>query len=268
MKTEAAPMISETVNDPAFLRFLVIEGDLLSRKTLVNLLAMHPTCRMVKGCANGLEAIAAIREFKPDVLICEVETAGIDGFAIIEMLSPENRPAIIFISQCDRFAVRAFEVEAIDYLVKPIRQERLWKALERVRTQSELKSTPDSMHSKERHKQQLVVKSGRSVIFVKSDEVDWAEAEGKNVRLHLGKEFLVLKMNISSLEAQLDPDRFVRIHRSTLINVDRIRCVRPWNYRRTYQVTLQDGTQLALSRKSKLLESSGRTISSLNQAGH
>jgi two-component system, LytTR family, response regulator len=259
-------MISEALSDGNLLRSLVVESDTFFRNTLIDLLSSHPAIRVVKVCSTGLEAIASIRELKPDVLICEVEAAGVDGFAILETISLENRPATIFISNCDRFAARAFDVAAIDYLVRPIRQERLWKALERARSQVELMKIPDPLNTKGHRSNQLVIKSGRSMIFIKSDEVDWAEAEGKYVRLHMGKEFLVLKMSISSLEAQFDPDRFVRIHRSTLINVDRVRCVQPWNHRRTYQVTLQDGTQLVLSRKSKLLEISGKTISNLKEA--
>jgi two-component system LytT family response regulator len=219
----------------------------------------------VKGCTNGWEAIGQINEFKPDVLICEIEIPRIDGFKLLETLSPKKRPATILTSQSDRFAAQAFDFAVADYLIKPFGQDRLWKALEKAKSQMEpFKSTEAPLG---RTGRQLVIRSGRSVIFVRSDEVDWAEAEGKYVRLHMGKEFLVLKIGISALEAELDPDQFVRIHRSTLVNVDRVRLVQPWNNRRTYQVTLQDGTQLVLSRKSKLLEMS-RTISSMNQAAY
>jgi two-component system LytT family response regulator len=223
---------------------------------LIELLSTHPSIQMVRGCANGLEAISAIPEYKPDVLVCEIEGPQINGFAMVETISSKHRPVTIFISKFDRFAARAFDVAAADYLVKPIRKERLWKAMDRARNQFE--SVKNQEPTVERRSRQLVIRSGRSVIFVKSDEVDWAEAEGKYVRLHMGKEFLVLKIGISALEAELDPDQFVRIHRSTLINVDRVRLVQPWNHRRTYQVTLQDGTQLVLSRKSKLLEMGNR----------
>ena len=110
---------------------------------------------------------------------------------------------------------------------------------------------------------QLVIRNGRAVIFVRPEELDYAEAEGKYVRLHVGKEILVLKMSITALEAELDPAQFVRIHRSTLINIDRVRRVQPWDRRRTYQVTLQDGTRLVLSRKSRLLEINGKTLTAI-----
>jgi two-component system, LytTR family, response regulator len=258
-------LISAIRNDGLSFRCLVVDSDASSRKTLIELLATHPSIQMVRGCANGLEAISAIPEYKPDVLVCEIEGPQINGFAMVETISPKDRPVTIFISRYDRFAARAFDVAAADYLVKPIGKERLWKALERAKNQFESVKAQDTTVAPERRSRQLVIRSGRSVIFVKSDEVDWAEAEGKYVRLHMGKEFLILKIGISALEAELDPDQFVRIHRSTLINVDRVRLVQPWNHRRTYQVTLQDGTQLVLSRKSKLLEMGGRSASGTSE---
>ncbi len=119
------------------------------------------------------------------------------------------------------------------------------RSLERARTQVERNKIPFQPNGTAGPRQ-LAIKTGRSVNFVKCNELDWAEAEGKYVRLHMGKELLVLKMSISALEAELDPLQFVRIHRSTIINVDRVRRVQPWNHRRTYQVTLQDGTLLCI----------------------
>lgn len=258
-------MISSIGSNGIFLRSLVVDSDPISRRALIDLLSTNPATRVVKTCSNGPDAIVAIREWKPDVLLCEVETPGIDCFAVLETMSAKERPAAIFISRTDRYAARAFDVAAADYLVKPIRQERLWKALERAKRQIESKTIPGESPTTERSGRQLVIRSGRSATFIKSNEVDWAEAEGKYVRLHMGKEFIILKIGISALEAKLDPDQFVRIHRSTLINVDRVRLVQPWNNRRTYQVTLQDGTQLVLSRKSKLLEMSAKTIASTTE---
>jgi two-component system, LytTR family, response regulator len=246
-------MFSETTNHNFLIRTLIVDQDLNSRKAILEFLATDPAIRVVSECRNGVEAITAIHEFKPEILICEVETPGMDGFSILKAISLRKRPATIFVSQHEHFAVRAFEVSAADYIVKPIREERLLMALTRARTQIEHGRHPLQYNSAERPRQ-LAIKTGRSVNFVKFDELDWAEAEGKYVRLHMGKECLVLKMSISALESELDPVQFVRIHRSTIINVDRVRRVQPWNHRRTYQVTLQDGTHLVLSRKTKLQE--------------
>lgn len=246
-------MFSETGNHNFLIRTLIVDHDMNSRKAIIEMLTRDPAIRVVNECSNGVEAMTAIHEFKPEILICEVETPGIDGFSILKTIPVNKRPSTIFLSKHEHFAVRAFEVSAADYIVKPVREERFLMALVRARTQIEHSRTPLQSNSPERPRQ-LAIKTGRSVNFVKFDELDWAEAEGKYVRLHMGKECLVLKMSISALESELDPLQFVRIHRSTIINVDRVRRVQPWNHRRTYQVTLQDGTHLVLSRKTKLQE--------------
>lgn len=248
------------------IRTLIVDVDAGVRRNVVEILAEHPAEVLIQESAHGLEAMSAVREFRPDILICEIEMPGIDGFALLETIPAKHRPSTIFLSRTDRFAARAFEVSATDYVLKPLHPDRLFRAFERARTLLEF-SAPHTHHSEPlRSMRQLVIRSGRSMIFVKPQELDWAEAEGKCVRLHMGKEFLTLKMSISALEAELDPAQFVRIHRSTLINVDRIRRVQPWDHRRTYQVTLQDGTRLVLSRKSSLLEIGGKTIPGLETA--
>lgn len=246
-------MFSETGNHNFLIRTLIVDHDVNSRKAIIEILTRDPAIRVVNECSNGVEAVTAIHEFKPEILICEVETPGMDGFSILKAISVNKRPSTIFLSQHEHFAAKAFEVSAADYIVKPVREERFLMALVRARTEIEYSRTPLQSNSPERPRQ-LAIKTGRSVNFVRFDELDWAEAEGKYVRLHMGKECLVLKMSISALESELDPLQFVRIHRSTIINVDRVRRVQPWNHRRTYQVILQDGTHLVLSRKTKLQE--------------
>jgi two-component system, LytTR family, response regulator len=246
-------MISEISNHNFLIRTLIVDHDVNSRKAIIEILSRDPAIRVVSECSNGVEGMTSIHEFKPEILICEIETPGMDGFSLLKAIPANKRPATIFVSNHEHFAVRAFEFSAADYIVKPIHEERFLVALSRARDQVERIRTPMQGNSSERPRQ-LAIKTGRSVNFVKFDELDWAEAEGKYVRLHMGKECLVLKMSISALESELDPFQFVRIHRSTIINVDRVRRVQPWNHRRTYQVTLQDGTHLVLSRKSKLQE--------------
>ncbi len=119
------------------LRTLVLDGDPISRKALIELLAEYPAPRIIEECCNGLEAIPVLRDFKPDIFICEVETSGINGFSLLETIPLKNRPATIFISNLDHFGVRAFEVSAVDYILKPVRKERLFQALERARMQVE-----------------------------------------------------------------------------------------------------------------------------------
>ena len=244
------------------LRALILDSDPVIRMTLIQILSDDSANWTIEECANGLEAIPALRDFKPDVFICEVETPGIDGFALLETIHPKDRPVTIFLSKLDHFGARAFEVSATDYILKPVRKERFFVALERARKQLETKNN-SSPRTTEWSPKQIAIKSGRSVIFIKPEELDWADAEGKYVRLHIGKEVLFLKISITALEQELDPLQFVRIHRSTIVNVDRVRRIQPWNHRRSYQLTLQDGTRLVLSRKSKLPAVSGKILCDL-----
>jgi two-component system, LytTR family, response regulator len=245
------------------LRALILDSDPIVRMTLIQILSNESANWTIEECGNGLEAIPALRDFKPDIFICEVETPGIDGFALLETIHPKDRPGTIFLSKLDHFGARAFEVSAVDYILKPVRKERLLVALERALKQIETVKKPPPRFSEWNHKQ-IAIKSGRSVIFIKPEELDWADAEGKYVRLHIGKEVLFLKISITALEQELDPLQFVRIHRSTIVNVDRVRRIQPWNHRRNYQLTLQDGTRLVLSRKSKLPAVTGKILPSLS----
>jgi two-component system LytT family response regulator len=234
--------------------YLVVDNDPVLRRILIETLSRDPSTRQIDECSNGMEAISLVRELKPDILICEIESPGIDGFALLETLPDKYRPVTIFISNHNHFAARAFEVSALDYLVKPLSEIRFLKALDRARSEVERIKSQAPSNALTRQQHHLTIRTGRTVNFIKCDELDWVEAEGKYVRLHMGKESLVLRMSISALEAELDPSQFVRIHRSTIVNIERVRRVQPWNYRRTYQVILQDGTILVLSRKSKLRE--------------
>ena len=241
-------------------RIFILDSDPYFRKKLLGFLSKDRASCNIEECNNGLEAIPVLRNFKPDLFVCEAEAPGIDGFSLLETLSPENRPATIFISNQDQFAARAFEYSAIDYLVKPVNEERFLQALERAKHRME-----KSSHSEQQNLKRLAIKNGRSIIFIKPEELDWVDAEGKHVRLHIGKEMLFLKMSITALEQELDPVQFVRIHRSTIVNLDRVRLIQPCSHRRTYEVTLQDGTRLILSRKNKLRTMSGKAISTLDE---
>ncbi|HSE40689.1 MAG TPA: LytTR family DNA-binding domain-containing protein, partial [Acidobacteriota bacterium] len=189
-------------------RAVIVERDATLCEQLISVLSEDSSCSSVKHCANAMEGMAVVREFKPEILICEIESSGVNGFTLVESIPDKNRPITIFMSDHERFAARAFEVSAADYLIKPFTKDRFVKALERAKNEIERNSKPPIDNN--RTQRQLTIKSGRSLNFVKYDELDWAEAEGKYVRLHMGKELLVLRMSISALEAELDPVQFVR----------------------------------------------------------
>jgi two-component system LytT family response regulator len=230
------------------MRFLLVESDPALRRKIMGLVSCESERSFIRECESGLAAIPTIREFEPEILICEVEAPGVDGFSLLESLPEQLRPATIFLSNNGYFAARAFDVGAIDYVLKPVRDKRFLQALQRATLQV---NTYHSVVTPQKKPRKLSIKSGRSVILVEPDELNWVDAEGKYVRLHLRREILLLKMSISALEHELDPARFVRIHRSTIVNMDRVRQIQPWHNRRTYQVTLDDGTRLVLSRGMK-----------------
>ncbi|MCI0447428.1 LytTR family DNA-binding domain-containing protein [bacterium] len=242
------------------LKVLIVEPDIKSRQHLVSVLSKDPEVKSVKEINQGIEAISAIRDYKPDVLISDVELQDINGFALLDTVPTEKQPVTIFLSDGDQYAARAFEVSAVDYLLKPVRTDRFERAFERAKHALQRERNPKTNDLN--HQRQLAIKTGRCVFFVKADELDWAEAEGKYVVLHMGPETLQLKMSITALEAELDPEKFVRIHRSTIINTDRVRWVQPWNHGRNYQVILQDGTRLILSRKETLRKLTGNSFTS------
>ncbi|HSO76920.1 MAG TPA: LytTR family DNA-binding domain-containing protein, partial [Blastocatellia bacterium] len=179
-------------------------------------------------------------------------------------------PAVIFVTAYDQYAVRAFEIYALDYLLKPFDRERFERSLGRAKEQ--LLRTADSMSerilsaleeikTRPVHLERLVIKMNGHVFFIKTEEIDWLEAEGNYVRLHAGKESYLLRDTISALETQLDPKRFLRVHRSAIVNIDRIQELQPW-FHGEYRIILREGVQLTLSRsyREKLHELLGRPV--------
>jgi two-component system LytT family response regulator len=235
------------------------------------MLAEDPEIEILEECANGEEALEAIEKHSPDLIFLDVEMPGMDGFAVIEELDAESMPAIVFVTAYDQYAVRAFEVYALDYLLKPFDRERFDKALERAKShivteKSENMSRRildalEQIKSKPTHLERLVIKMNGHIFFVRAEEIDWLEAEGNYVRLHTGKESYLLRDTISALESQLDPKRFVRVHRSAIVNIDRIQELQPW-FHGEYRIILREGVQLTLSRsyKEKLHEILGRPL--------
>jgi two-component system LytT family response regulator len=238
------------------LRTLVADDEPLAREWLRNLLAVEPDVEIVGEVGDGFRAVLAIQELKPDVVFLDIQMPGLDGFGVLEMLGPRELPALVFVTAYDQYALRAFEVHALDYILKPFGQERLRATLERVRARLRSAATGDALESlsslvEELHSLRaaplwlLVREDGRS-FFVKSAEIDWIEAARNNVVLHVGKVAHTYHDTMQGVEARLDRRRFLRIHRSTIVNIERIRDLEPW-FNGDYVVTLRDGTKLTLS---------------------
>src|SRR5262245_15254750 len=206
-------------------RTLLVEDEPLMRERLRGLLAAEPDVANVGECANGPEAVAALRALRPDLVFLDVQMPGLDGFQVIEAVGVAEMPATVFVTAYDRYAVRAFEVHALDYLLKPFNRERFRQALGRARARLRqgdpaevrelLRALLDDRRGAARPRR-LVVKSEGRIALLKPEEVDWVEAAGNYVRLHVGKETHLLRTTMEGIEEQLPPGQFVRLHRSAI----------------------------------------------------
>jgi len=253
------------------IRALIVDDEPLARQRLRRLLQDEPDVEVTGECADGGEAVAAIRAQRPDLVFLDVQMPVLDGFGVLEALGIENLPAVILVTAYDRYALRAFEYNALDYLLKPFDRDRFRKALERARAHvgsdkqreeaEQLLGAVEEFKGEGKSLDRLVIKSSGRVFFLRVEELDWIEAAGNYVRLHVGKEAHLLRDTMNSLEARLDPKRFLRIHRSTLVNIERIQELQPL-FHGDYVVILRDGTQLNLSRgyRQRLQEIFGKGV--------
>ena len=244
--------------DATPMRVLIVDDEPLAREKIRAFISDDPEVEIVGECTNGAEAVARVGEVRPDLLLLDVQMPEAGGFEVLEALAESAAPPlVIFVTAYDRYAVRAFEVNAFDYLLKPFDRERfrlaVGRAKEEVRRQRDgavgrrILALLEEIKGEKRYLERLVVKTGGRIFFVHADEVDWIEAEGNYVQIHAGKKAHLLRETLSNLEAQLDPRKFVRIHRSTIVQLSRIRELHSWTHGE-YHVILNDGTQLTLSR--------------------
>lgn len=239
------------------IRTLVVDPDRLAVVRLKEILRQDPEIDIIGSCENGNDALSIIRTFHPDLIFLDVTIPGIDGFSLLERLRGGPMPIVIFVTANDDYALKAFEVSALDYLLKPFGPDRVQKAVRKAKALMQ----PEEKPANGVPLQRLAIRSGKKVFFLRPDEIDWIEAEGNSVRIRSGAESHVLKMSISALELQLDGSLFVRIHRSTIVNLERVRWLEPAAHG-NYRVILHDGTQLVMSRKDKLAAMTGKTIKS------
>ena len=214
---------------------------------------------------DGDEALEAIRELAPDVVFLDIQMPGRDGFGVLHALAGTTLPQIVFVTAYDQFALQAFEAHALDYLLKPFDEERFRKAIDRVRTQlrgqkrrdldSRIAQLLADIRDRPRYFERLVVRSGGRILILRVDDIDWIEAAANYVKLHVGPRVYLLRETMNRLEEKLDPARFIRIHRSTIVRVDRIRELEPL-FQGDYLVILHDGSRLTSSRsyREKLQE--------------
>lgn len=240
------------------IRALIVDDEPLARARIRRFLASEKDVEIVGEAGDGSAAIAEARRLKPDVMFLDIQMPETAGLQVVEELANEQMPVVIFVTAYDRYAIQAFDVHAIDYLLKPYTRERFGRALDRARKQLSNASRAEldqrlmsllehAAGGEQRHLQRLMIKSSGRIYFIKADEVDWIGAEGNYVNLHVGREAHLLRETMSHLATKLDPEKFVRIHRSTIVNVDRVKELQPL-FSGDYVAILHDGTQLNLSR--------------------
>ena len=222
------------------IRALVVDDEPAARAAIRTLLADDSEIQVVGECADGRTALDAIRSKAPDILFLDVQMPEMDGFTLLGELEPVELPVVVFVTAYDQYALRAFEVHALDYLLKPFDDERFGRAV---------------AHAKQQVRQGKLgalsaIKAGGRVTILGVKDIDWIEAEGDYVKIHAGRAWHVLRETMKHLETQFGPARFVRIHRSTIVNVERIKELQPY-FRGEYVVILHDGTSLKLSRGYK-----------------
>ena len=241
------------------LRAVIVDDEELARGYLRELLRGHAEIEIAAECANGFDAVKAIGESSPDVLFLDVQMPKLDGFEVLELIDPG--PAVIFTTAYDQYAIRAFDAHAADYLLKPFDAERFERALERARTRlGERQPPPDLAAARPagQRPERIVVKDGTRVHVIPLDKLDYAEAQDDYVALHSGGKQYLKQQPIASLEAALDPARFVRIHRSAIVNLERVARIEPYG-KESRVAILADGARLPVSRAgyARLLEAMG-----------
>ncbi len=251
---------------PPPVRTIIVDDEPAARRGVRLLLERDPEIEIVGEGATGAEGADLIRRHRPALVFLDVQMPGSDGFAALAGLEPAELPTVVFVTAYDEYALRAFEVHAVDYLLKPYDDARFGAALHRAkeevrRRQAETVNAglrqlldflgagarPAADAAAERPADRLLIKSAGEIYFLKVDEIDWIEAEGDYMKFHAGGRSHLMRETMARLEARLDPRRFIRIHRSTIVNVDRLRKLSP-TFAGDYVVVLHDGTKLKLSR--------------------
>ena len=264
-------MMPEGLAEPVTTRVLIADDEPLARERLRMLLDGQPGLTVVAECSDGPSTIDAIRRTRPDLVFLDVQMPGGTGFDVVDALEPGPAPLVVFVTAFDKYALKAFDVHALDYLLKPFDRERFRQALARARQQvhrtsggeieRRLAAIVEDLRPARARTDRFVVKSGGRIFFVRTAEIDWIEAAGNYVKLHVGNDSHLIRETMNAVEGKLSPDLFVRIHRCHIVNIEQVRELQPW-FNGEYVVFLKNGTRLTLSRgyRERLQDRIGRTI--------
>jgi two-component system, LytTR family, response regulator len=239
------------------IKTLIVDDEPLARKRIKQLLAGETGIEIVGECGDGKSAIAALRDLQPDLVFLDVEMPGASGIKVLEKSEPTELPAVIFVTAYDEFTIKAFDFHAVDYLLKPYSEDRFREALNRARRQVGQKNKHavterfadlfDYLKLNQNYLKRVIVNAKNRLITLPVDEIDWIETYGNYLKIHTRGKSYLLRETMNNLSSRLDPEKFVRIHRATLINLDRVKEFQPM-FGGQYTVVLRDGTELTLSR--------------------
>lgn len=239
------------------IRCLVVDDEPLGRDRIVALLKSIPEAEVIGTCSDGAEAVERIGELSPDLLFLDVQMPELDGFGVLAALSQQSRPEVIFVTAHDQYALKAFEVHAQDYLLKPFDADRFREAFaraaERINARrpngvnAQLQALLEDMERQRTRKTRIPIKADGRVMLLPVEEIDWVESSDNYVKIHANKTVYTVRQTLQNMEQSLSPTEFVRVHRGSLVNVSRIREIQPW-FNGEYVVLLRDGTQVKTSR--------------------
>lgn len=242
------------------IRAMIVDDEPLARKRIRDLLSAAPDVEVVAECANGRDAIKGIEASVPDLLFLDIQMPEVDGFDVLAAIGVGRVPVVVFITSYDQFALRAFEAQALDYLMKPFDDERFNKTLQRARmrlgdrqqddVELRLRALLDEVRGERGYLKRLAVPMGNRSIFIRARDIDWIGAERNYIRVYSGGRGHLLRESLTHIEGELDPAMFCRIHRSTIVNIDRIQSVET-TFRGEYVITLEDKTKLTAGRSYK-----------------
>lgn len=230
---------------------------MLARERIRMFLVNDPEIEIVGECADGDEAVEEIKNLKPDLVFLDVQMPGLGGFGVIEKIGIEQMPVVVFVTAYDEFAIKAFEVSALDYLLKPFEEEQLIRAVKRAKREVQKRQANDlndhlrqllaTVKPEAKYLKRLIVKSGTQTVLVQAEDIDWIGSAGNYLELHVGRETHLVRERISRMEQKLDPEKFARIHRSTIVNLDRVKTLKHL-FNGDHLTILSDDTKLNMSR--------------------
>jgi two-component system LytT family response regulator len=246
-----------TRGNPSF-RALIVDDEPPARAFLRRMLSEHPDIELAGECSNGAQALETLRSTRANLVFLDIEMPEMDGLAFVEAMQGRDVPAIVFVTAHDRYAVRAFDLAAVDYLLKPFDHERLERALARARSSLSERTADEraqqvltllaQFQARSEHLERFAVRSQGRIVLLAADEVEWIAANGNYLLLHAGRQRHMLRETMQNIERRLDPKKFVRIHRSTMVRIDCIREIRRTGNEDEQLIVLKDGTELVLSR--------------------